>query len=344
LRERATAGLALYALSRVPGEAALARLERALAEPALRGLALRALALRHFRFGADKARALAQLPALLRSAQAGERAAAAFASGLLAPESLGELLASNDPVVVRAVARLALRGAAARAAALRLTRERDPISRAALSISLLDQAAADQVPTPLLLELVHDATPGSLLAAAALAARKDADLLPLVRELLASGDPWLRAHALLGLSRARDPDVLGLIENAYRFEPDEGVRHAAIVALSRRSESVKLRTLRLAAELDAAHDVRAAARLALSGQALVETAIGPDTAWLELARNPGLSPGAVAAAQLRVGFGLALPVVADPDGVAVLAGTDPAPLAVRLALLEDRVNLAGKGP
>jgi hypothetical protein len=47
---------------------------------------------------------------------------------------------------------------------------------------------------------------------------------------------------------------------------------------------------------------------------------------------------------MRVGFGLALPVVADPDGVAALAGTDPAPLAVRLALLEDRVNVAGKGP
>jgi hypothetical protein len=200
------------------------------------------------------------------------------------------------------------------------------------------------VPTPLLLELVHDASPGSLLAACALSARKDADLLPLVRELLGSGDPWLRAHALLGLARARDPDALGLIENAYRFEPDEGVRHAAVVALSRRSEVVKARTLRLAAELDAAQSVRAAARLALSGQALLQTALGPDTAWLELTQNPGLAPGAAPAAQLRMGFGLALPVVADPDGVVALAGVDPAPLSVRLALLENRVNVAGQGP
>jgi hypothetical protein len=344
LGDPSTAGLALYALSRAPGESARLRLERALSDRRLRGLALRALALRHFRLGDGAARATALVPALLSATEPAERAAAAFAKGVLAPESIAELVSARDPVVVRAVARLALSGAAARAAALRLTRERDPVLRAALSIALLDQAAAEQVPTPLLLELVHDASPGSLLAAAALAARKDADLLPLVRELLGSGDPWLRSHALLGLSRARDPDVLGLIENAYRFEPDEGVRHAAVVALSRRREPVKLRTLRLAAELDAAQSVRAAARLALTGQSLGETALGPDTVWLELVKNPGGSAGASPAAQLRVGLGLALPVVADPDGVVVLAGTDPAPLAVRLALLENRENVSGGRP
>jgi HEAT repeat protein len=191
---------------------------------------------------------------------------------------------------------------------------------------------------------VHGAGPGSLLAVSALCARKDAELLPLVRELLGSGDPWLRAHALLGLSRARDADVLGLIENAYRFEPDAGVRHAAVVALSRRSEAVKLRTLRLAAELDASRSVRAAARLALSGHALADTALGPETAWLELSLNPGLEPGTLGAAQVRLGSGLALPVVADPDGVVALAGVDPAPVSLRLALLGDRVKVAGASP
>jgi hypothetical protein len=138
--------------------------------------------------------------------------------------------------------------------------------------------------------------------------------------------------------------VLGLIENAYRFEPDQGVRHAAVVALSRRPESVRLRGLRLAAALDAAPSVRAAARLALAGHALSDTALGPETVWLELAPNPGLEPGAVPAAQVRLGSGLALPVVADPDGVVALAGVDPAPLSLRLALLGDRVNLAKASP
>ena len=84
--------------------------------------------------------------------------------------------------------------------------------------------------------------------------------------------------------------------------------------------------------------------IALAGQALADTALGSETIWLELSPNPGLDPGALPAAQLRLGAGLALPVVADPDGVVALAGVDPAPLSLRLALLQDRVNVAGASP
>lgn len=339
-----SAGLALYALSRTPTEAARTRLEAALKRPALRALALRALSLRYVRLGGDQALIVAQASQLLDSRLPSERAAAALAQALVMPSQLPQLLMSTDTAVVRAVARLALSGEAARVAAKRLVRERDAVTRTALSIALVDPSAAELVPTPTLLELTHDAGPGSLLASAALSARKDAELLPLIRELLASPDPWLRAHTLLGLSRARSADVLGLIEGAYRFEPDESVRHAAIVALSRRPEPVKARTLRLAAALDGARAVREAAKLALSGHALGDGALGPDSIWLELSRTPGLEPSAVPAAQVRVGFGLALPVVADADGVAALGGVDPAGLAVRLALLDERVNVPGAGP
>jgi len=149
---------------------------------------------------------------------------------------------------------------------------------------------------------------------------------------------------LLGLARARDPDALGLIENAYRFEPDAGVRHAAVAALSRRSESVKLRPLMLAAELDASPLVREAARLALSGRTLGDGVGGPETLWLELAKNPGTSAQAQPALQVRAGAGLALPAVADPDGVVVLSGMDPAAVEVRLALLGERVFVPGASP
>jgi len=339
-----SAGLAMYALSRAPGAAPRLRLERALTEPRLRAFALRCLALRHARLG-DDSPALAQaLPSALGAREPNERAAAAFARALLEPDTLAQSLSSPDPFVVRALARLATSGAAARAAVQRLVVETDPVQRAALSIGLADPAAADLVPTSLLLQLVHEAGPGSLLAAAALAARKDADLLPLLRELLTSGDPWLRAHTLLGLGRAKDPDALGLIENAYRFEPEPAVRHAAIVALSRRPEPVKARTLELAAELDASSSVREAARLALAGQALGDGVVGTETVWLELAKNPGTDAAASPAALVRAESGLALPVVADPDGVVALAYVDPAPLEVRLALLARRVNLGGKGP
>lgn len=344
LQRPQTAGLALYALSRVPGAASRQRLEKALREPALRVLALRALALRHVRLGDGGAAAAGLAAQLLGSTHPSERAAAALAQALVVPDALAKLLSSRDPIAVRAVARLALRGEAARVAASRLVSERDPVLRTALAVALVDPSAAELVPTPVLLELTHDAGPASLLAAAALSARKDAELLPLIRELLGSADPWLRAHTLLGLSRARAADVLGLIEGAYRFEADESVRHAAIVALSRRPEAVKQRTLRLAAELDGARAVRQAARLALSGHALGDGNLGLDSIWLELLRTPGLEGSSLPAAQVRVGFGLALPLVADPDGVVAMAGVDPAALSVRLALLDERVKLPASGP
>lgn len=337
------AGLALYALSRAPGARPRERLERALSEPRLRALAARALALRSVRL-ADASQPLARLVSSSPGATPAERAAFAFARALLDPGSLAQQLASQDPVVVAAVARLAISGAAARAAVERLQRERAPLLRAALSAGLADPVAAQLSPTPLLLELALAAGPGSLLAVTALAARKDADLLPLVRELLASGDPWLRAHTLLGLSRAKDPDVLGLIENAYRFEPDARVRRAAVVALSRRAEPVKALALRLAADLDASPAVREAARLALSGQVLSDSVTGSETAWLELPKNPGLADDVVPAAMVRGAGGLALPALADPDGVVALANLDPAPIEVRLALLSQRVNVRGASP
>jgi hypothetical protein len=191
---------------------------------------------------------------------------------------------------------------------------------------------------------MHEAGPASLLAATALAARLDADLLPLVRELLASADPWLRAHTLLGLGFASAPEALGLVENVYRFEPDRAARHAAVVALSHRSEPVRLRPLRLAAALDVAPEVREAARRALSGQRLATAVSGPETFWLELTTNPGLSAGELPAAQLRFGEGLALPVMADPDGVVALSGASPAAVQVRLALWGVRVNVPGARP
>jgi cellulose synthase operon protein C len=344
LRSPDTAGLAIYALSRSPTAAARARLERALGEPRLRAFALRGLALRHARLGEDSPALRQALPVALRASTASERVAAAFAQALIEPATLAKSLGSTDPLLVRAVARLAASGAAAQVAVRRLLVERDPVLRVALAIGLADPAAAELAPTPLLLELSHGAGPASLLAASALSARKDADLLPLVRELLTSGDPWLRAHTLLGLSRARDADALGLIENAYRFEPDPAVRHAAVVALSRRPESVKRRGLQLAAELDSSRAVREAALLALSGQVLSDGVLGPETYWLELTKNPGLAAQAVPVAQLRAGSGLALPVVADPDGVVVLAGVDPAALEVRLALLGERVDVPGASP
>ncbi len=334
-------GLASHALARSPKASAGARLKQALHQSELRPLALRALALRSHRLREDDEALLLLLPGYLRSKSPAERAAAAFSLGLLRPAELPRLLGSNDAVVVRAAARLASTGEAAQVAVARLLREPDPLLRVALSIGLADPRATEQVPTALLLALAQAGEPGCQLAATALAARNGAALDPFVRELLASRDPWLRSHTLFGLGRARDPSVLGLIVAAYRFEPEASVRHAAVVALSQRPEPLKRRTLRLAAELDASPLVREAAALALSGHALGQTALQAESLWLELPRTPALQPKATPAALLRSSQGLALPLVADPDGVLTFVGADFGPVELRLALPGDRVNGLG---
>src|SRR4051812_45401191 len=114
------AGLAMYALSRAPGAAARARLERALGEPRLRAFALRCLSLRRARLGDESALLAKAVRTSLGAQEPSERAAAAFAGALLEPDTLASSLRSNDAFVVRAVSRLALSGAGARAAVERL--------------------------------------------------------------------------------------------------------------------------------------------------------------------------------------------------------------------------------
>jgi HEAT repeat protein len=333
-----SASLAIFALSQAPGSAAKARLALALTEPRLQAHALRALALRSRQFDESPEPLVERAEQLLRSADASQRAAGAFALALLEPERLPALLGSRDALVVRAAARVAFTGTAAQHAVERLQRERAGLTRTALAIGLSDATAAARVPTPLLVELVHEPDGAAPLALLALSARRDAEVLPLLREKLGSPDPWLRAHALLGLGRATEPDALGMIENAYRFEPDASVRHAAIVALSARPEPTRARTLSLAAELDEAQAVREAARRALAGKRLSPTLSGRSSFWLQAARREGLADGAVPLAAVRIGHGLSLPLVADPDGVVALWGLDSAPVEPRLALGAERVN------
>jgi len=332
--------LAVQALVRTTGDASAARLRRALEEPKLRALALRGLALRSARFGERDAKSRGLARELLSSSNPTERAAAAFARAVYEPGALPELLASKDAFVTRAAARLAFTSEAARIAAQRLLGEREASLRSALSIALVDARAADLLPTSMLVELTHEGGPASLASAAALAARLDAELAPLVRELLASADPWLRAHALLGLGSAEAPLALGLLADAYRFEPDSTVRWAAIAALGRRKEPVRERTLRLAAALDAAPAVRQIARRALAGQTASLAPQGTESVWIHITENPGLSENVVPAAVVRLASGVALPLLADPDGLIVVSGVDPAEGAVRLALVQDRVKVS----
>jgi len=325
--------LAAQALALAPGPEASDALERALNAPATRRLGaraavVRALALDELVSGSERA-----LENLLSSADPADRAAGAWGLAVLDGGRAARLVASRDAVVVRASARACFSGNAARAAAARLSVETDPETRAALAIALADRQGADAVATSRLLELLEGGGIAAPLAARALAAREDDALRPRIEALLESNDAVLRAHAALGLADSAHASAVGLLERAYRFESQPEVRHAIVAALSQRSERAKNRVLELAARLDSDADTREAARLALGGGVLGRPLSGPGSVWLSLVPNPNAGPSAASARPVLIGIpgGPALPAVADPDGLLVLAGLPRGSVTLRLA-------------
>jgi hypothetical protein len=219
-------------------------------------------------------------------------------------------------------------------AAERWTQEPDPITRAAFGIGLLSWDGADRVPTEQLVARLAQGDPLAPLIARALAARDSADLRPVVEGLLASGDPSVRGHTALGLARSRHPGAIALLERAYRFETDPGVRRAVVGALSARAEAARLRTLELAAALDLDPDTRAAARWALTGRKLPAREAGPGTVWLDVSTRAGEPRPIPNVAMVTTTTGLAVPAVTDPGGLVVLSGLPRGPVGIRLTALE----------
>jgi hypothetical protein len=289
---------------------------------AARAAAVRRVALADEVDGLDEA-----LAALWASREPSDRAAAAWVRAVADAGAARELLASKDPVVVRAAARAALSAELALVAAERLSREGDATTRAALAIGLAHKEGADRVPTATLIELLEEGAAAAPLAARALGARHDERLRARIAELLESSDATIRAHAALGLGASGDGSAVGLLNQAYRFETDASVRHATVVALGQLGAR---RVLALAAALDADVGVRAAARLALAGHVLGPARASDGTLWLTVAPSRGGAAGG-AALLVRSPGGLSLPAVTDPDGFVALAGLPRGPVRLRLA-------------
>ena len=167
--------------------------------------------------------------------------------------------------------------------------------------------AADKVSTKRLRQLFRSGDVATLIAARALAARLDEDLKKPIAKMLASGDPWLRAHAALGLGRARHGEATGMLSDRYEFESSAQVRHALVVALSHRPERTARKTLRLAAQLDPDRHVRTAARMAMKGHRLSDSPRGRGAVWLNI--DATTESNATYDVAVRVDPGLALPVV-----------------------------------
>src|SRR5688500_19130003 len=98
--------------------------------------------------------------------------------------------------------------------------------------------------------------------------------------------------------------------------------------MPRRSQAVRKRTLELAAALDADPATRELARLALAGATSAVWSRGPGTFLAGLERADGDARGALVTAP----GGLALTVLADPDGMLAVAGLGAGPVDVPAAL------------
>jgi hypothetical protein len=302
-------------------------LERALDRPATRRDAARAAVLR-VRAGKSEVPGLLDALALLETSSAlADRAAAAFCRAALDPEVGARMVQSRDPIAARAAARTALDSKVSIAAARRLAVEPDPGFRTALALSLVRAEAADEVPTAVLTALYETKGAAAHLAAFALGARDTEAGRPRLRELLASGDPLLRAHVALGLSRSELSSSVGLLDDAYRFESDPIVRRAILLTLAQRPEPGRGRTLRLAADLDPDDLARGTARRALLRAEPRPEPRQNGTAWIQL--DPG--PNNATAAVVVTSAGLALPLYPDPDGSVTLTGLPGGPVSVTLA-------------
>lgn len=305
---------AAYALALSPRGEAEDALERALRKPELRRDAARAATLRKAALGRTTDGLDDALDALAHSSTPADRAATAFCRAVLSPERAAELVAGTDRVLAAAAARAALEPSVALAAAERLARERDPVLRASLALSLAVPSAADRVPDAVLTELLESRGAAAHLAARALAARDSERSRPRLRELLASTDPLLRAHVALGLAASKESSAVGLLADAYRFEIEPRVRRALVEALALRKEPGRRRTLALAADLDPDAETRRIARAALAGKA-PEHDPPRATAWVVLPERP---PNDDSLLVVETSGSLALPLAPDPDG-AVLA-------------------------
>jgi cellulose synthase operon protein C len=222
----------------------------------------------------------------------------------------------------------------------------------AMGVALLAHPDGGELPTSVLAAWAEGGGPLAPLAARALPARDDEALRGRIKRLLEGSDPVVRAHVALGLGRDPEASAVSLLTSAYRFEEDAGVRRAVVRALSRRAEVQRLATLALARDLDPDDEVRALARGALDGRNLdpgLEPARGVEprrgVAWVSIRANDAVEKAAgddggsprhqERSARLVRADGIALPVVADPDGELLVPGILAGPASLLLGRESD---------
>ncbi len=332
------AGDAACALAHSPSAAAMPALETLADNPATRRLAARAYFVRRMVRAERSARLDALLESLASSPDARDRAVGTQALVALGERPLGPALRDPDPRVRRAAAMGSPSAPGETSAALiaALSVETNEATRQVLALGLLDERAARGVPTSALVDRAESGGPDAPLSALALARRLDEADAPRVEALLASHDPLLRVHAVVGLAQSGAPDATGRLARAYAWEPRAEVRRAILSAMSSRDTSAasapsRRETLEWASRLDPDRVVRRVAAGALGGEATPIRKPRGDVAWIRLVPAEGTSLPREVTGALVGADGLARPIAFDDDGYALLPGVSPGEADLRLA-------------
>ena len=333
-------GDAADALARSPSAAAMAAIEALGGAPATRRLAGRAYFVRRAARGERSPRLDALLTTLAASSDPRDRVVGVEALVAEGERSLEAALADPDPRV-RCAAAMGSRAlppeGRTQALLSRLSSEADGATRQMLEAALADVDPGSAMPTLALAERAQQGGPDAPLAALALARRADDELKGVVDALLASRDPWIRAHVARGLAESTAADAVGRLSQAYLWEADGRVRRALVSALAHRradaAAPLRREALDLAARLDPDRVVQSIARMALAGAPPPHGAPSRDVAWLRLVAPGG--DGAATAEEMTGALldadGLAWPVAFDPDGYALVPGLPAGEASLRLA-------------
>ena len=320
-------GDAVQAIARSPNAGAMAALEKMALEPGKARLAVRGYVLRALLLGARSTTLDERARAMAASPNAADRAVGVFVRVALGDEVLDDALSDKDPGVRRAaaVASLALRGDAPAETLLRhLQSEKDEATRHVLALGMRGGDPNSTVPTLVLVDRAESGGADAPLSALALAQRKDDAQKKKIDTLLTSRDPLLRLHTALGLASNEDPESVGRLAHAYRYESDVQVRRAVVRALALRREDAPIRTetLRLAATLDPDGLVRRYADRAQNGLPIDAVSATLDVAWIRVIPAQGGAAPPLLGAYVT-DDGLALPIAFDADGFALVPSVPP---------------------
>ena len=338
LRTPLLSGDAAHALARSPKREALALLDKALADPGARRLAVRASLVRALVRGDRSPLFLRTIGQMAQSRDGGERALGVFARLTLGDGSLEKELADPDPRVRKSAALAAqsdllhasdrARGRARTALLARFGVERDAATRTALLAGLAFGDEVGQVTTLELRARAEGTEPDAPLAAMVLAQRGDSKEDSNVNALLRSPDPLMRSHVARGLGASATPDAVGRLAAAYAYEPDPSVRYAIILALASRPGTdqdapSRRETLKVASRLDPDDAVRWLAMRAEGGAPPPSSTTPSDVTWLRAVTSEGAKPPFDLLATLVRADGIAIPIVFDQDGYALVPGVPP---------------------